>query len=198
MKPGFHVASILRSVLTAPFTACLASVAVSVSARDKTDKPAKASHKNKTVDVRTWNPPADCVWSVRTRRFTLLTLIVATLSSALLALTAFAANVNDAQGAKPRISIVSPSEKQTVHANSGRVPVAVNIDDSGSLRYDIVLRVVLDGKDFGPLRHARSFDLENVVRGEHRLQVQLIDESGNAVASSEPITFYLWQASRLF
>jgi hypothetical protein len=41
------------------------------------------------------------------------------------------------------------------------------------------------------------FSLENVHRGEHTLAVELL-KSGHVIATSEPIVFYMWQASRLF
>ena len=96
------------------------------------------------------------------------------------------------------VSIVSPAERQTVHDNTGRAPVSVKVQNGGSLPEGRSVRVVLHGERFGRLRATHSFQLESVVRGEHRLQVELVDESGKVVASSEPVTFYLWQSSRLF
>jgi len=99
--------------------------------------------------------------------------------------------------AGPAVTIVSPRNEQTIHDNSGRVPVQVSLSDD-ALRSGGALRVELDGRIYGPPRRASSFALEGVVRGQHELRIALLDPSGNAIASSEPVTFYMWQASALF
>ena len=93
------------------------------------------------------------------------------------------------------VVIVSPRSEETIHDNAGNVAVTVIVDDGAQ---DAPLRVLLDGRPYGPLQHTRSFTLTGVERGEHTLQVQLIDAAGEIVASSDAVKFYLWQASRLF
>jgi len=95
----------------------------------------------------------------------------------------------------PTLSIVSPKPGETVHDNTGDVAVLLAIGagaDGGRIR------VLLDGKRHGRDREAHSFLLTGVERGEHVLQVQLLDAAGAPVASSEAVKFHLWQASRLF
>jgi hypothetical protein len=60
------------------------------------------------------------------------------------------------------------------------------------------LRVLLDGKAFGAEQRTPDFVLQGVERGEHSLQIQLVDAGDAVVATSSAVTFYLWQASSLF
>lgn len=117
---------------------------------------------------------------------------------ALIMWAAAAAGVAAAQGDNVTMTIVSPQNQETIHSNVGSVPVTVNLPAGGDVAAGNAIRVLLDGRDFGPLQHTRSFVLNGVERGEHTLQVLLLDASGNATASSGSVTFYLWQASALF
>jgi hypothetical protein len=56
----------------------------------------------------------------------------------------------------------------------------------------------MDGKPYGADHHTLEFTLEGVERGEHSLQVQLIDAKDALVSASPSVTFHLWQASVLF
>ncbi|HXF67555.1 MAG TPA: hypothetical protein VNK67_12780 [Burkholderiales bacterium] len=118
----------------------------------------------------------------------------------LLALLAIACAPAPAAGEAPRpaIAIVSPAPEQTVHDNEGRVPVSVAVTPADALDTGHRVRVTLDGRAHGAPRHALSFTLEGVERGEHTLQAELVDAGGRALAVSAPVKFYLWQASRLF
>lgn len=102
-----------------------------------------------------------------------------------------------AQGTPATIGITSPADEETVHDNTGRVPVAVTLDGD-ALPTGGAIRVLLDGAPLGPARTTATFALEGVERGEHTLQVQLLDASGNVAASSPTVKFYMWQASKLF
>lgn len=103
-----------------------------------------------------------------------------------------------AQSGNVTIAITSPKSQETIHDNTGKVPVKVAISNNGALAAGTVIRALLDGRPHGPPQDSTSFVLQNVDRGEHTLQVQLLDAAGNSVASSDSVTFYLWQASALF
>ncbi|MGZ5117945.1 MAG: hypothetical protein ACXWCY_21470 [Burkholderiales bacterium] len=90
------------------------------------------------------------------------------------------------------ISITEPGAGATIHDNDGNVPIVITLRASGSIV------VLLDGKPYGPRQNGTSFVLQDVDRGEHKLQVQLVDADGTVVASSATVTFYLWRASALF
>lgn len=112
--------------------------------------------------------------------------------SACLCLISFAAA---AQGLT--VVINRPQAGETLHDNTGAVKVAISVQ-GGSFPAEQRLRVLLDGKPYGADQRAPGFVLQGVERGEHRLQVQLVDTKGAVVAASTPVTFYLWQASSQF
>ncbi|HEY7741952.1 MAG TPA: hypothetical protein VIA19_02810 [Burkholderiales bacterium] len=111
---------------------------------------------------------------------------------------AFTADPSIAQDTGLGVSIVSPRNEETIHDNTGRVAVTVAIRNGDALAAGGAIRVLLDGKPFGPDARASSFALEGLERGEHRLQVQLTNAAGAVIATSEVVTFYMWQASALF
>lgn len=90
------------------------------------------------------------------------------------------------------IAITNPADGATIHDNEGNVPVEVTVKRGGTIV------ALLDGKPYGAPRSSTSFILEGVERGEHTLQVQLVDAGGKVLASSAPVQFYVWRASVLF
>lgn len=93
------------------------------------------------------------------------------------------------------IAIASPGNEETVHDNAGNVRVSVVV--KGLASKSLRVRAVLDGQPYGPDRSRKSFTLSGLERGEHLLQVRLLDASGGVIATSEAVKFYVWQASRL-
>ena len=97
----------------------------------------------------------------------------------------------------PSITIRRPQPEETLHDNTGAVPVAVALRGV-TLAAGSRLRVLIDGKAHGADQGVLEFTLNEVERGEHVLQVQLIDARDALLAVSPAVTFYLWQASVLF
>ena len=95
------------------------------------------------------------------------------------------------------IAVVKPAGDATVFNNAGNVEVTVAV--SPALRADAGDRIalILDGRRIS-VRRATHFKLSGITRGEHTLEAQVVDSSGNALISSNPVKFHLWQASRLF
>jgi hypothetical protein len=95
------------------------------------------------------------------------------------------------------IAVTKPAEGSTVFNNAGNVDVTVAV--SPALRADAGDQIVLlvDGHR-AATQNATRFNLSGIVRGEHTLEAQVVDSSGNALISSKPVKFYMWQASRLF
>ena len=92
------------------------------------------------------------------------------------------------------VAIVAPAQDETIHDNSGNVSVSVEVDDAPGAK----LRLLLDGRSAAPEADGTELRLENIDRGAHSLQAELIGPDGNVLAASAPVTFYLWRASRLF
>ena len=53
------------------------------------------------------------------------------------------------------------------------------------------LRLVLDNIQHSPLQQSSNFRMLGVERGEHQLQLQVIDQNGKLIAESTITTFYL-------
>jgi hypothetical protein len=98
--------------------------------------------------------------------------------------------------AAPTVAILSPQDQETVHDNSGRVPVRVAVH--GDALQNGSLAIELDGRPVGGPRRSASFTLQGVDRGQHSLRALLLDATGREVAASQPVTFTLWHASVLF
>jgi hypothetical protein len=114
--------------------------------------------------------------------------------AAVLAVTAFGA------AAEPRsaydIAIASPADDSTVFSDSGDVSVRVAV--SPALGNGDRVELLVDGASVAPPMAVLDFPLQGVTRGQHVLEVRVIDATGNVASSSGATVFYVWQASLLF
>jgi hypothetical protein len=132
-------------------------------------------------------------------RFSILTGSVS-LALALVLSSAYAIEASAQSGTAfsyDSIAVVKPAGDATVFDNAGNVEVTVAV--SPALRIDAGDRIalILDGRRIS-VRRATQFKLSGITRGEHSLEAQVVDSSGNVLISSNPVKFHLWQASRLF
>ena len=92
-------------------------------------------------------------------------------------------------------------EAQTLAAlNHPNIAHIYGIEGSPGAGLALVMELV-EGEDLSQLiarGPQTEFRLDGVERGEHTLQARLVDRNGRTLAGSEPVTFHLWQASRLF
>ena len=92
------------------------------------------------------------------------------------------------------IEIFQPGHEETVHDNSGNVTVEIMaVLDRGQR-----IRLLIDGASAAPDSRNLTFNLEGIDRGTHTLKALILDREGTVVAESEPVVFYMWQASRQF
>lgn len=93
------------------------------------------------------------------------------------------------------VAVERPAQDETVHDNDGNVSVLVRVEPTLARGNQVVL--LMDGqaveREDGPV-----FALTNIDRGTHTLQAQVTDARGNTLATSAPVTFQLWRASRRF
>lgn len=86
------------------------------------------------------------------------------------------------------ISINSPVEQQTLRSNNGEIIVSAKL--SHTLTYGLNIRLLIDG-----VIHSEQIDsqftVHNIPIGTHKLQLQIINNLGKVIASSELITVYL-------
>lgn len=87
------------------------------------------------------------------------------------------------------VAIAQPRSEETIRNNQGFVPVIVNVEPE--LEAGDLLQVALDGQLIGKPQNTKLFAVNNVLRGEHSLTVQLMDAEGKVIATSEPVTIYM-------
>lgn len=92
------------------------------------------------------------------------------------------------------LAVVSPAAEETLWNIEGILNVSLAL--TPSLRPGHQLRVYYDGQ---PVRTSgTSFQLEEVYRGEHNLQAEVLDEAGKVMIRSQPLRFYVQQSTVRF
>jgi len=95
------------------------------------------------------------------------------------------------------VTIVSPEPETTVHDNSGNLSVKVAVAPPLQAGSGHHFTLLLDGNAVAS-GSSRRFKLTSIDRGAHTLQVQVQAADGTVLVSSQPVQFYMWEASRLF
>jgi len=91
------------------------------------------------------------------------------------------------------IVITIPKNNATIRDNTGSIFIQSIIKPV--FKRGLTIQLLLDGKAYSsPQIHGR-FSLRNIDRGEHIIQMELIDEKGEVIALSDKITFYMHRAS---
>ncbi|WP_340677353.1 DUF4124 domain-containing protein [Paraglaciecola sp.] len=91
-----------------------------------------------------------------------------------------------------KIVFLSPAPGETIRNNAGEVMVRFEISPDYLGKFELLLdNQVVNTKG------RMQFKFENILRGEHHLEVKLRDNSGKILASSGQQTFYLHKASAL-
>lgn len=95
------------------------------------------------------------------------------------------------------VSIVAPQPETTIHNNNGNLDVTVAVSPPLHTGNGDVLTILLDDKAVASgTRH--RYKLKGIDRGTHTLAAQVTAADGKVLITSEPVTFYMWRASRLF
>ena len=82
------------------------------------------------------------------------------------------------------ISIINPATEEAIRSNNGQLSVSFSIKPSLLTGHSVQL--ILDGKLEQTTQSATSFELENVDRGTHTIQLNIVDDqSGVILKSSE-------------
>ena len=85
--------------------------------------------------------------------------------------------------------IVTPAENATIPMGPGNFAVQAAL--SPRLASSETLQLLLDGEPVGAPQRTANWQLTNVYRGEHRLQVVRLDESGAPVDTSAASTVFV-------
>ncbi|MEQ6917692.1 DUF4124 domain-containing protein [Halomonas aquatica] len=90
--------------------------------------------------------------------------------------------------------ILSPRQDETLPTGAaGNVQVSLGIQPS--LREDHRVRLLVDGQISQSAMNTDTFLLNNLERGEHLLQAELLDASGAVRHRTSPVTLYVQRAS---
>ncbi|MEV3832045.1 DUF4124 domain-containing protein [Aeromonas allosaccharophila] len=97
------------------------------------------------------------------------------------------------EAAKLAIELLSPEQGSTLRDNTGNIVFQGNISPKPPTQYDV--RLILDGKAAPIVNNSLSIRVENVDRGAHEAQLELLAKDGTILAKSSAVTFYLHRAS---
>ncbi|PSW42221.1 DUF4124 domain-containing protein [Photobacterium leiognathi] len=90
------------------------------------------------------------------------------------------------------VSLVSPMHEQTIRNNEGIINI--HAVTNSKLNNQTQAQLVLDGVVKGDPQTELTWTLDNIDRGSHQLQIQLV-KGGKVIASSDSITVYLHRAT---
>ncbi|TNE91371.1 DUF4124 domain-containing protein [Porticoccus sp.] len=93
------------------------------------------------------------------------------------------------------VSILSPAQDATIPP--GQLNVVVQVFMEPALQPGHRIQLFHNGQPYGEAAYATSFSIDELIRGEHNVQVRVIDTKGNSVATSDKVTFFVKRASRL-
>lgn len=91
------------------------------------------------------------------------------------------------------IEITKPLDQETIRDNTGSLYVNGVIKPSFKRGMSVVLK--FDDKKVAGPQKSGVFILRDIDRGEHRVQLEIWNDSGKVIAVSKPITIYLHRAS---
>ena len=89
------------------------------------------------------------------------------------------------------LAITAPAAEETLWNIAGTLNVSLNLEPA--LRPGHRIRVYLDGEP--RMVNGMSFQIEEVFRGAHNLQAEVVDGTGELLIRSQPNRFYVQQTS---
>ena len=95
------------------------------------------------------------------------------------------------------LRIIAPESGSTVHNNQGNLNVTISVAPPMHAASGEHFVLLLDDKMVAS-GAGQHFELAGIDRGSHLLRVQLQAQDGRILASSAPVKFQMWRASRLF
>lgn len=92
------------------------------------------------------------------------------------------------------IEITSPSQEEIIWNTGGQVTVATRLQPGLQAGHQI--RLFMDGEQLADLPpRSANVQLSEVLRGEHQLWAEVVDENGQVLISSSPVKFFYQQTS---
>ena len=91
------------------------------------------------------------------------------------------------------VAMTAPKQDETVRSNNGDVSIRGHLNPP--LRPHHQAFLVLDGTITGLTSSTLSFELQAVDRGTHIVAINITDENGKTLRSTEPVTFHVQRAA---
>jgi hypothetical protein len=91
-----------------------------------------------------------------------------------------------------KISISQPQNHDTIRDNTGSVYITGRV--MPVFKQGQKVRLLLDNAPYEQPSERAIFSLRNIDRGEHQIKLELLDDKGKVIASSEQVTFYMHRA----
>lgn len=91
------------------------------------------------------------------------------------------------------LTIVSPSQEETIWNTGGVITIAVSA--SPALQPGHSVSIYYDGQAVEKEPQATSAQLSEVFRGEHKVTAEIRDASGRVIKKADPVTFFYKQTA---
>lgn len=91
-----------------------------------------------------------------------------------------------------KLKLTQPQPEQNIRANSGEITISGKLEPQGAGIFKLEMNGKIVEEQNNPY-----FQLKNVDRGAHKIQIHFTDKSGKILASSPEQTFYLHRTSVL-
>ncbi len=94
---------------------------------------------------------------------------------------------------KYQVEITQPEQNETIRDNTGSVYVTGLVKPV--FKQGLKIQLYLDNKKYQKPQSRAIYILRNIDRGEHQVKMQLINNKGKVIASSDVTTFYMHRTS---
>ena len=107
-------------------------------------------------------------------------------------------NKVEKKGPEYKLTFIALEHKQTIRNNAGRLVISAELSTADNLPVvpNGEFQLIIDGQLIQS-KTVPTFTIQNLDRGEHTVQIKLIQQTGKILASTETLVFYLKQASKL-
>lgn len=103
-------------------------------------------------------------------------------------------DVNDEPVIQYQATIISPEDDTALRSNNGTIDIHVTTEPVKKNSHKFQL--FLDGQALGSPQISPTISAQNIDRGTHQVQVQLLDEDGNILALTQIVTVHLQRATQ--
>jgi len=87
------------------------------------------------------------------------------------------------------INISAPAQGTTIPPGQESIPVQVSL--TPQLKDGDAIQLMFNGQPYVPASSSTSYNISSLIRGEHKIQAQIIDSEGNVIARSGTTTVYV-------